>query len=136
MAAGPSGSSVAPAPPVGVAAVADDVADGDAAGHRPALGEQCDPPGELPGREAGGRDAVGEVHHSGLDRVQPGQGPQQCGLAAAVGPDQCGDGARAQVDHGSVHHRHTVIAQMEVDAGQAALPVDRRQLVLHEVRLT
>ena len=82
---------------VGEAAAGHEVAHQHAAGHDGALGQQTDPSGHVLGAQAGDVGAV-EQHRAPGGPVQPGQGAQQRGLAAGVGPDDGGEDAGRDVD--------------------------------------
>ncbi len=127
----------APAAPVRIAAELHDVAHAQAARGGPALQQQGDAPGELPGAE-------GQRVGAGVDReggppgpLQAGDGAQQGRLAAAVGADEDGHLAGPQGQLRVVHDVRAVVRHGHA-GGRQFMPVPARKHLFtrnHEARL-
>ncbi len=132
-----AGVRAAPAAAVRVASELDDVPHAQPAGRGAPLEQQGDAAGELPGAE---RQCVG-AGVEGERRVprplQPGDGAQQGGLAAAVRADQGGHFAGPQGQRGVVHDVGAVVRDGHIGGRQFVTASARGSLFTrnHEARL-
>ena len=105
---------------MGEATAGHEVAHQHAAGHGGALGQQTDPAGDLLGAQANDVGAVEENHSPG-GPVQPGQGAQQRGLPAGVGPHDGGEDTGRDVDIEVAGDHVTLVGDGRAPGGQSDL---------------
>jgi hypothetical protein len=103
---------------VRVAAARHQVGHGDAVRGDRRLRQQAEPPGDLLGRV--GMDVLAVEHDlPGGRPEQPGQRPQQGGLAAGVRPDDHGEPAVRYLQVEVLADRPLVVAEREVPGAQS-----------------
>ena len=105
---------------MGEATTGHEVAHQHAAGHGGALGQQADPAGDLLGAQAGDVSAIEENNPLG-GLVQPGQGAQQRGLPAGVGPHDGGEDAGRDVDVEVTGDHVALVSDGRTPGGQPSL---------------
>ena len=104
---------------VGEAAAGHEVAHQHAAGHGGALRQQADPAGDLLGAQANDVGTIEEYRSSG-GPVQPGQGAQQRGLPAGVGPHDGGEDTGGDVDVEVAGDHVALVGDGRAPGGQAS----------------
>jgi hypothetical protein len=109
---------------MGMAAVADQVPDGQPVRRLRLLREEPDPARGIPGPE-GGEVAAVQEDGAGRGDVDPGEGTEQRGLATAVRPDDRGDLPRGQTQVQVPHHGGVAVAEVELPGGQVGGAGDR-----------
>ena len=109
---------------MGEATAGHEVAHQHAAGHGGALGQQADPAGDLLGAQANNVGTVEEYRSSG-GPVQPGQGTQQRGLPAGVGPHDGGEDTGGDVDVKVAGDHVALVGDGRAPGGQASPGVGR-----------